>query len=82
MCSRILFESEKAVGVEVFDVRVPGIKVSVFAQQEIILTAGTFGSPHILLLSGVGDREQLERFGIPVVANVPGVGQGLQEWVA
>ncbi|RDW84957.1 hypothetical protein BP6252_02547 [Coleophoma cylindrospora] len=79
MCSRILFDANKAIGVEIFDVKNPDEKISVLARQEIILTAGTYGSPHVLLLSGVGERAQLEEFGIPVVADVPGVGQGLQD---
>lgn len=49
------------------------------ARKEIILASGTIGTPHLLLLSGVGDEAHLQAHSIPVVANVPGVGKGLQE---
>lgn len=78
-CSRVLFESQRAIGVELFDPQHPSSKVSVHAHHEIVLTASTFGSPHILLLSGIGDENHLRTFDVPVVAHVPGVGYGLQE---
>ena len=45
----------------------------------MILAAGAFNSPQILKLSGIGPREELARFGIPVVADLPGVGENLQD---
>ena len=45
--------------------------------DRVVLSAGALKSPHILMLSGVGPREQLEEFGIPVVHEAPGVGQNL-----
>jgi choline dehydrogenase-like flavoprotein len=47
--------------------------------EEIILSAGAIGSPHLLLLSGIGPRGQLRDFGIPVVHDLPGVGQNLRD---
>jgi choline dehydrogenase-like flavoprotein len=47
--------------------------------NEIILSAGAIGSPHILLLSGVGPAQQLTRLGIPVVADLSGVGKNLRD---
>ena len=47
--------------------------------KEIILSAGAVGSPQILMLSGVGPQEHLEEFGIPVVHDLPGVGQNLRD---
>ena len=47
--------------------------------DEIILSGGAINSPHLLLLSGVGPREHLESFGIPVVHDLPGVGQNLRD---
>jgi choline dehydrogenase len=79
LCSRVLFESGKATGVELFQVGDSTKTASPRARKEVILTSGTIASPHILLLSGIGDKEQLHAHSIPVIANVPGVGSGLQE---
>eukprot|EP00048_Salpingoeca_helianthica_P016693 m.233669 g.233669 ORF g.233669 m.233669 type:complete len:617 (-) comp19258_c0_seq1:26-1876(-) len=51
----------------------------VTATREIILSAGAIGSPHLLLLSGVGPEEHLKKFGIPVVRAAAGVGRNLQD---
>ena len=50
--------------------------------KEIILAAGAINSPQILLLSGVGDANDLRRLSLPVVAHLPGVGRGLKDHVA
>lgn len=49
------------------------------AAREIILCAGAIGSPHVLLLSGVGPADQLRQFNIPLVYDLPGVGLNLQD---
>jgi choline dehydrogenase len=49
------------------------------AGRDVVLSAGALGSPQLLLLSGIGPREQLEALGIPVVADLPGVGSNLQD---
>lgn len=51
------------------------------AYRETILSAGTFGSPQILLLSGIGKKEQLAKFGIAQKVDVPGVGENLQDHI-
>ena len=51
----------------------------VHASDEVILSAGAIGSPQILMLSGIGAREDLEAHGIAVVNDLPGVGQNLQD---
>lgn len=76
--SRVLFQknSNRAVGVEF--VR-HGVTHEAFATKEVILSAGSLKSPQILMLSGVGPRDQLEKFEIPVRVNLPGVGKNLQD---
>ena len=51
------------------------------ATAEVILSAGVIGSPRLLLLSGIGPADELQRLGIPVVANLEGVGRNLQDHV-
>ena len=71
---RIVFEGTRAVGLLVES---GGDTFTVEAEQ-IILSAGAVGSPHLLLLSGVGPAGQLESLGIPVALDLPGVGQNLK----
>jgi len=54
-------------------------RVEVRAKQEVILSAGAIGSPHILQLSGIGPAHLLKRHGIEVVHDLPGVGENLQD---
>jgi choline dehydrogenase len=72
---RILFEGNRAVGVVVRS----GDETSTVAAAHIILSAGAVGSPHLLMLSGVGPAAQLRSLGIPVVQDMPGVGQNLRD---
>ena len=61
LCFQVLFNDKRAVGVEyVHGGRLYKIK----AKKEVILSAGAVGSPHILLLSGVGPKEDLEEHGV------------------
>lgn len=50
-----------------------------FASQEVILSAGALDTPKLLLLSGVGPEEELRKLNIPVVQNIPGIGQNLRD---
>ncbi|XP_055845343.1 glucose dehydrogenase [FAD, quinone] [Episyrphus balteatus] len=54
----------------------------VYATREVILSGGAIGSPHIMMLSGIGHADELSRVGIPVVHHIPGVGQNLQDHIA
>jgi choline dehydrogenase len=65
---RVVVERGRAVGVETAD--------GVVRAAEVVLSAGAVGSPHLLLLSGIGPADSLRALGIPVVADVPGVGAG------
>ncbi|CAG2212566.1 unnamed protein product [Mytilus edulis] len=73
--TKILMFNKKAIGVEF--VR-DGQKQEVRARREIILSAGTIGSAHILMLSGIGPREHLQNMKVPVIADLP-VGQNLKD---
>ena len=74
--TRILFENGRAVGVRY---RKGNTEIEAKAGKEIILCAGALQSPQLLQLSGVGPGELLQSFGIPVVRNLPGVGENLQD---
>lgn len=52
---------------------------SVNATREVIISAGTFNTPQLLKLSGIGPAAELQRFGIPVLVNLPGVGTNMQD---
>ena len=56
-----------------------GKKHTITARKEIILCGGTINSPQILMTSGIGPKEHLKEHGIPVVLDLPGVGQNLQD---
>lgn len=58
---------------------VQGQKKTFTATKEVILAAGVFNSPKLLELSGIGNKDLLEKHGIPVVINSPGVGENLQD---
>lgn len=74
--TRVLFEGKRAVGVEYVQ---EGQTHQVKAEQEVILSAGAFLSPKLLMLSGIGSAEHLKSHGISVVVDLPGVGQNLQD---
>jgi len=74
--TRILFAGEQATGIE-FNRR--GKTQSLLAKREVILSAGAFQSPQLLLLSGIGPKEQLADHGIALKRALPGVGANLQD---
>lgn len=75
----LLFEGTRATGVHY---RRGDRTETIAATREVILCAGAFGTPQILLASGVGSGDALQRLGIPTVAHVPGVGQNLQDHIS
>jgi choline dehydrogenase len=92
LVTRILFEGTRAIGVEYMNKAhvyradpnaladastAPRTQVKV--GRDVILSAGAFNSPQLLMLSGIGPRAELERFGIPVIVDSPGVGENLQD---
>jgi choline dehydrogenase len=82
---RVTFDSPadgaqpRATGVYV---DIDGVTRHVRARREVILSGGAINSPHLLMLSGIGPAAHLAEHGIPVVADMPGVGQGLQDHLA
>ena len=73
---QLIFEGPRAIGVAY---RHLGRLEKVRAEREIIVCQGAIGSPQLLMLSGIGPGEHLREFGIDVVADLPGVGQNLQD---
>ena len=58
----------------------PGAQVyTVMAHKEVILSAGVFGTPQLLMLSGIGDPKALAKAGVKSVVDLPAVGANLQE---
>ncbi|KAH8658209.1 hypothetical protein BX600DRAFT_482625 [Xylariales sp. PMI_506] len=76
---KILFSGKTATGVRVSTAGLPAFTLK--ARKEVILSAGAFQSPQLLMLSGIGPRATLERFGIPVLVDNPNVGQNMWDHV-
>ena len=76
--TRVVFDGDRASGVEVV---VGQDTKRIRATREVILAAGTIHTPQLLMLSGVGDADQLKQHGISAIANLRGVGQNLQDHV-
>jgi choline dehydrogenase len=74
--TRILVEDKKAIGIEYLK---GGQLHQVPVSKEVILSAGAIGSPQLLQLSGIGSISLLEKVGVPLVLDLPGVGQNLQD---
>ena len=76
--TRILMDGHRAVGVEY---RQGSDTKTLKAGREVLLSAGAFLSPQLLMLSGIGPRAHLQEHGIPVVHDLPGVGQHLHDHI-
>jgi choline dehydrogenase len=74
--THLLFSGTKVIGLTyICNGTVQEIKIA----KEIILSGGAINSPQLLMLSGIGDAKHLKSLGIPVIVNLPGVGQNLQD---
>jgi choline dehydrogenase len=76
LAEKVILEGKKAVGVEY---SIDGNKTTAKATTEVLLSAGSIGSPHLLQLSGIGDSDTLQAAGVEVKHHLPGVGQNLQD---
>jgi choline dehydrogenase len=76
LVTRVTFEGKRASGVEIFyDSKTHRVR----AGLEVVLSLGAIHTPKVLMQSGIGDQAELQRFGIPVVQHLPGVGQNFQD---
>jgi choline dehydrogenase len=76
--ARIVLDGRRARGVSYYE---GNALQEVRARREVILSSGAFGSPQLLMLSGIGPAPELQRLGIPVVQHLAGVGQNLQDHI-
>lgn len=78
LTEKVLIENDRAVGVRY---KKDGATLTLAAQREVMLSSGAFGSPQLLMLSGVGPADHLREKGIDVVKDLPGVGKNLQDHI-
>jgi choline dehydrogenase-like flavoprotein len=78
VAERVVIEQRRATGVAVLR---GGERVTIHARAEVIVAAGAFGSPQLLLLSGVGPGGQLQAHGVALRHALPGVGENLQDHI-
>jgi choline dehydrogenase len=76
LTTRVLFEGNRAIGIEYVQAKQ---RHQVRAEREVLLCGGAVNTPQILLLSGIGDADYLRKWGVPVIADLPGVGENLQD---
>lgn len=79
LVTRLTFEGKRATGVEI---SYEGKTHRVGVGLEVVLSLGAIHTPKVLMQSGIGDQTELQRFGIPVVQHLPGVGQNFQDHLA
>ena len=76
--SKVLFKNKKAIGVQCIESNAHKDR-NIYANSEVIISAGSISSPQILQLSGIGDEQHLKGLGINVIHNNPAVGKNLQD---
>lgn len=79
LAERIEFQKSRATGIAL---STRGTRFVQKIKKEVILCSGAIHSPHLLMHSGIGNREELEKLGIKVVKHLPGVGEGLKDHTA
>jgi choline dehydrogenase len=78
MVTRITFDGKRATGVEIL---IGAIVHRIAAVCEVVVSLGAINTPKLLMQSGIGDEKELQKFGIPVLQHLPGVGRNLQDHV-
>ncbi|XXH04087.1 hypothetical protein Hte_010498 [Hypoxylon texense] len=79
MAKKIIFDGQKrATGVQV---DTQGLQYTIRARKEVIVSAGAFQSPQLLMVSGIGPKDTLQQHGIEVLQDSPGVGQNMKDHV-
>jgi 4-pyridoxate dehydrogenase len=79
LVTRLVFDGKRAAGVDYVQ---RGKNITVHADREVILCGGVINSPQLLMLSGIGDPDELRAHGIAVKAALPGVGKNLQDHIS
>ena len=79
LVTRLIFDGTRAAGVEYIK---NGETVTAHAEREVILSGGVINSPQLLMLSGIGDPDELRAHDIPVKVALPGVGKNLQDHIS
>ena len=79
LVKKILIENGKAIGVEIYTGKKTSEKI--FCNKEVILCAGAIQSPQILKVSGIGPKEELKKFNIELIKDLPAVGENLKDHV-
>ncbi|TGO11991.1 hypothetical protein BTUL_0097g00430 [Botrytis tulipae] len=79
---KILFASESPKRATAVQVSTAGSQYTIHANKEVIVSAGVFHSPQLLMISGIGPRSTLEEHNIPLISGLPGVGQNLWDQVS
>lgn len=79
LAKKILFDDDKTATGVLVDTQ--GKEYLLSARKEVIVSSGVFGSPQLLMVSGVGPADLLESLDIPVISDLPGVGQNFEDHV-
>ncbi|ETN03714.1 choline dehydrogenase [Phytophthora nicotianae INRA-310] len=78
--NKVLFDGKKAVGIEVEDSKTKTVS-KISTAKEVILSGGAINTPQVLMLSGVGDADDLKEVGVPLVHHLPAVGQNMEDHI-
>lgn len=79
LAKRVLFDNDKRANAVIVEIK--GEEQAFKVRKEVIVSAGAFHSPQLLMVSGIGPAKHLQEFNVPVVADRPGVGQNLQDHI-